>query len=205
MPFKKDESIDRRKFLKGLAAVGATIAAGGAAGGLVPQPAEAAPEGIPAKWDKEVDVVIVGTGHAGLAAAIIAADAGAKVVILEKMKKEQEGGNSKVSGNMWWTPTDLPAGACSTSSALCYGLTPKDASRPWPKRCRSSTTGSTTLGIKTNPLGIFQPEHPATPRLASCAPGAMAEVANGTLWTPLRRTGRPSGTSKSCTKRRPRR
>src|ERR1039458_8223072 len=115
----KRELVNRRGFLKGSAAAGAAAAAGG----LTPVPAKA--EGVPAKWDKEVDVVIVGTGHAGLAAAITATDAGAKVVILEKMKKEFEGGNSKVSGNMWWTPTDLPQ-AIQYIEALSYGLTPRE-------------------------------------------------------------------------------
>ena len=106
---------NRRQFLKGSVVAGAAVAAGGVVGGLAPATAKA--DGVPSKWNKEVDVVIVGTGHSGLAAAITATDAGAKVVMLEKMKKEFEGGNSKVSGNMWWTPTDLAAGPASTSAA----------------------------------------------------------------------------------------
>jgi NADPH-dependent 2,4-dienoyl-CoA reductase/sulfur reductase-like enzyme len=74
----KKEIVNRRAFLKGSAAAGSAVAAGA----LVPQTAQAV-ESVPAKWDKVVDVVIVGTGHAGLAAAITAVDAGAKVVILE--------------------------------------------------------------------------------------------------------------------------
>ena len=54
--------------------------------------AKAAP--IPQKWDKETDVVAVGYGLAGAAAAMTAHDAGAKVFILEKMPKGKEGGNS---------------------------------------------------------------------------------------------------------------
>jgi len=80
----------------------ATIATAGVLGS--PTPAIAA--GVPQKWDREVDVVVVGTGYTGLAAGITAMEAGAKVVVLEKAKKEHEGGNSKVSGNMWWTPTN---------------------------------------------------------------------------------------------------
>ncbi len=36
-------------------------------------------------WDKETDVLVVGSGYAGLSAAIEAHDAGASVIILEKM------------------------------------------------------------------------------------------------------------------------
>ena len=51
---------------------------------------------IPEKWNRTVDVLIVGTGFAGLSAAIEAYDAGASVILLEKMS--QPGGNSVISG-----------------------------------------------------------------------------------------------------------
>ncbi|MCX5915123.1 MAG: FAD-binding protein, partial [Deltaproteobacteria bacterium] len=40
---------------------------------------------IPGKWDLEYDVVVIGWGSAGTAAAVTAHDQGAKVLILEKM------------------------------------------------------------------------------------------------------------------------
>ena len=49
----------------------------------------------PQKWDDEADVIIVGNGFAGLAAAIEAKEAGSSVIILEKMKGY--GGNSTIS------------------------------------------------------------------------------------------------------------
>ena len=49
----------------------------------------------PHKWDEEADIIIVGSGFAGLAAAIEAKMAGCSVVILEKMKGY--GGNSTIS------------------------------------------------------------------------------------------------------------
>jgi flavocytochrome c len=47
------------------------------------------------KWDEKTDVLVIGSGFAGLAAAIEAANAGASVVVLEKMKAA--GGNSIIS------------------------------------------------------------------------------------------------------------
>jgi len=40
---------------------------------------------VPKKWDYEADVIVVGAGNAGLPAATVAAEAGAKVAILELM------------------------------------------------------------------------------------------------------------------------
>ncbi|MEO6624000.1 MAG: FAD-dependent oxidoreductase, partial [Burkholderiaceae bacterium] len=37
------------------------------------------------RWDETVDVVVVGCGYAGAVAAIAAHDAGARVLVLEKM------------------------------------------------------------------------------------------------------------------------
>ena len=65
---------------------------------------------LPASWDYSADVVVLGTGLAGLSTAIAAHDAGANVLILEKMPQEYEGGNSKVSGNIFWAPADVNLG-----------------------------------------------------------------------------------------------
>ena len=45
--------------------------------------------------DEQVDVVIIGSGVAGLSAAIEASEAGASVIVLEKMKVT--GGNTRIS------------------------------------------------------------------------------------------------------------
>ena len=51
-----------------------------------------------AKWDETVDVIVIGSGFAGLAAAIEAKKAGANVVVLEKMATF--GGNSIINGGI---------------------------------------------------------------------------------------------------------
>ena len=53
---------------------------------------------IPSTWDYSADVVVVGYGGAGAAAAIGAHDGGASVLILEKAPKGLAGGNTGVSG-----------------------------------------------------------------------------------------------------------
>lgn len=51
---------------------------------------------VPEKWDMEYDVIVVGWGAAGSAAAVTAHDGGAQVLILEKMP--EGGGNTRVCG-----------------------------------------------------------------------------------------------------------
>ncbi len=88
------EQVTRREFLKGAAITGAAAAAGS----LLPQTAAMAAGDVPDKWDKEADLVIVGAGSAGMAAAIEARDGGASVIVLEKASKY--GGTTALSGGI---------------------------------------------------------------------------------------------------------
>ncbi len=94
------KQIGRRSFLKAAAGVGAAAAVSPLAMHLGAE-AQAAAKPLPANWDETIDVVIVGSGFAGLAAAAEAAKAGAKAVILEKMPIY--GGNSIINGGLYAT------------------------------------------------------------------------------------------------------
>lgn len=67
--------------------------------------------GIISEWDYTADVVVLGTGLAGLSTAITANDAGANVLVLEKLDQAHEGGNSKVAGNVFYAPLTANDGA----------------------------------------------------------------------------------------------
>ncbi len=88
--------LNRREMLKrgaaGLAAAGALSL------GLGAREAQAAECQRPAKWDEEHDVVVIGSGFAGLAAAYEAKKTGVSVVVFEKMKVP--GGNSIINGGV---------------------------------------------------------------------------------------------------------
>jgi len=70
---------------------------------------------LPQKWDEAADIVIVGSGFAGLAAAIEAREAGSSVIILEKMMGY--GGNSTISdGVVAAAATQIQADSAITDS-----------------------------------------------------------------------------------------
>lgn len=78
------------------------------------------PHGENPDWDHEYDVVVLGSGGAGLTAALTAAIAGATVGVFEK--SDTVGGTTAVSGGIAWIPAHnrSPAGELTTDDALRY-------------------------------------------------------------------------------------
>jgi len=126
VPKEKEEpkKVSRREFVKEAAVGAAGVAAAGALASCAPAPAPT-PEVIektvevpvevikevevkpwlPEKWDEEADVVVVGHGFAAQTAAIEADRAGASVLMLEKAPEEFQGGNSRVCGQGFLSPS----------------------------------------------------------------------------------------------------
>lgn len=85
-------NINRRRF------IGTTIAAG--SGILV----SGASSGKEITWDAECDVLVVGYGGAGAAAAIAAADRGASVILIDKQSEADIVNNTRMSGGIFHAP-----------------------------------------------------------------------------------------------------
>ena len=96
---EKSTTIKRRAVLKGILGTGAAVSMTPLALNLTARDAHAAPRALPQQWDETVDVLIIGSGFAGLAAATEAAAAGATTLILEKMPSY--GGNSIINGGVY--------------------------------------------------------------------------------------------------------
>ena len=178
--------LSRREFLKDAAVAGSAAATAGVLGSVTTAPAMAA--GGPDHWHKEADVVVVGTGFAGLAAAITAAESGAKVVIIEKASQEYEGGNSKVSGQMWWTPkADQINGAVTYAKAMAYGTTPDDCLVALMNEMSNLNAWILAkTGITAQVYTRYCPENPELPGGSSMQVYNAGLGGTGRLYLPLR-------------------
>ena len=102
---KEKKGITRREFVKGAAAGAAGVVAAGALASCAPAKEEEK-SWMPEQWDEEADVVVVGHGFAAQAAAIEADRAGVSVIMLEKAPEEFQGGNSRVCGQGFLSPSE---------------------------------------------------------------------------------------------------
>ncbi|MGI6207674.1 MAG: FAD-dependent oxidoreductase [Anaerolineae bacterium] len=122
--------ISRRLFVKGGALTGAGVAASGLFTALgaaaqtgtptpeangtatpeatptaTPAPREIRP--VPEKWDLETEVLVIGYGGAGAAAAIAAHEAGAEVLIIEKQPEDGHTSNTQMCAGAFLAPDSV--------------------------------------------------------------------------------------------------
>jgi succinate dehydrogenase/fumarate reductase flavoprotein subunit len=120
---------------------------------------------MPHNWDIEADVVVVGFGAAGMAAAVTAHDLGAKVVILEKAPQGEEGGNTRVAGQGYLNTSSVEQ-AIAYLTALCGPYTvPEAMVRVWSEEMCQNNAWLQGLGGDPQehqhpPVGIEFPDLP---------------------------------------------
>lgn len=122
---------------------------------------------VPANWDYEADVVVVGFGAAGMAAAVTAHELGAKVIILEKAPEGEEGGNTRVAGQGYLN-TSSAESAVAYLTALCGPFTvPEAMVKVWAdEMCRNNDwlagLGGDPQEHQHPPVGIEFPDLPGS-------------------------------------------
>jgi succinate dehydrogenase/fumarate reductase flavoprotein subunit len=102
--------MNRRDLLRNGGGMAAAFAAGGLSS---PNVASAQTQGAPAEWDRETDVLVIGSGASGFPAAIVAREAGSAVLIVEA--QPHVGGHGICSGG------NVPLGG-GTSRQKKFGI-----------------------------------------------------------------------------------
>lgn len=110
MDERTSSGLSRRQFITGAGAGALGLAGMGLAGCSGEQTEVTLDFAKTVPWNASYDVVIVGLGGAGATAAITAADAGAKVLVVEKAPLGDEGGNSAVCDQYILTWKDEQSG-----------------------------------------------------------------------------------------------
>jgi succinate dehydrogenase/fumarate reductase flavoprotein subunit len=119
------------------------------------------------QWDMEADVVVVGFGAAGVAAAVTAHDLDADVLLLEKAPQGQEGGNTRVAGQGYLNTSSADQ-AVDYLTALCGPYTvPEVMIRTWAEEMCQNNAWLASLGAdpqehQHHPAGIEFPEFPGS-------------------------------------------
>ena len=140
-------------------------------------------------WNNQVietDVVVVGYGGAGAAAAITAHDTGARVIILEKMPIG--GGNTRLSNGHLFTPTSREA--VKYLEALCFGKTSREIIQAYVEGCMRINDWIKEMGGETEVSQILEVIYPtwgipSWPNFPGVEHTEVREVAGGTVNEPL--------------------
>lgn len=117
-------------------------------------------------WNKETDVIVVGFGGAGAAAAISAHDAGARVLLLEK--NPEGGGNTQYSGGTIREYLDVDK-ATTYIEQLTYQSVPRDHIQVFVEECMQNPGWLKELGAdmeRADSAGFPDAPHVVFPHLA---------------------------------------
>lgn len=166
-------TLNRRKFLSSSALL--------ATSSLISVTANAAcKDPMPAKWDEEVDVIVVGSGFAGLAAAAEAKNANAgNVIVLEKMRAP--GGNSVINGGIFavpGNPAQVKLGIKDSPELLASDMIAAGLGYGYPEKIKAMTEEALPtyewtvkeLGVQYNDkVGHSVPRHVSAITVSRCA------------------------------------
>jgi succinate dehydrogenase/fumarate reductase flavoprotein subunit len=139
------------------------------------------------QWDDETEVLIIGFGGAGAVAAITARDAGARVLIVEKMEKG--GGNTNISIGGFLSLKDL-AGALQYLESLCsqvFRIVDPEMVRIYAEECMKNREWFERQGARTHVYGgAGFPQLPGADSIEKRMVTGRNTVEENSLWNFLR-------------------
>lgn len=179
-------TVSRRSLIKGSALLALGAAATGLMGCSSEPKAEAVP-GVPESWDIETDILVLGCGGAGLAAAITARmESDLDVIVVEAAPAEEAGGNTRVSGNTFILPdTPEQAAAYQTELNANYRVEAEliDA---WAQNLFDNRAWIEDLGLELHQEKFASPEFPGVEGGEGVITYTIGGViGNASLWAPL--------------------
>ncbi|WP_281689980.1 FAD-dependent oxidoreductase [Pseudonocardia thermophila] len=123
----------------------------------------------------EVDLVVVGFGGAGAAAAITAHDAGARVVVCEKQAADAHTPSTRMSGGLVMAVDDAEKGAAYLD-ACAGGMVPTEVTRAWAESAAGVLDWlRTTAGLTFSRINTAEhPELPGADAIGVHQPGEAA-------------------------------
>src|SRR4051794_33983010 len=94
------------------------------------------------------DLIVVGYGAAGVAAAVSAARLGARVVLIEKQPRDALYSSTRMSGGLIMGASD-PGEATAYLDACSGGMIPIEVSRAWAERAVGVQDWMRSIGIES--------------------------------------------------------
>lgn len=113
----------------------------------------------PIKFDREADIVVVGFGGAGAAAAITARRLGASVIVLEKQHAARHTPSTRMSGGLVMGVNE-PAAAATYLDDCADGMIPVELSQAWAQRALGLIDWLHSIDPALNLSRIGGAEHP---------------------------------------------
>ena len=168
------QGVSRRDFLKGASATAAGAAAMGLTGSVIAAEASpvsgANPFWMPEKWDYETDILVVGHGAAGCAAAIEACKEGfGEVMVIDAAPEGEDRGTSSVCGQLVLCPTDVEGAIAYQNFSNDPYVVDEDIMRAWAEEICKNIEWLESIGIDNMVLRNDSPEFTEAPGADSIA------------------------------------
>ncbi|MEY8315493.1 FAD-binding protein [Adlercreutzia muris] len=166
-----ETNFSRRGFLKGAGVTALGTAALGLAACSVPETPQAEPLGstgepqttknMPETWDFAADIIVIGSGGAGLAAGIAGCQSASSVILLEVSPEEECGGNTRVSGNIIMVPDSVEKGVTYQTNLNGGYIVDPDIVHAWSQGLVDNLPWLTDLGYEMVFAKFASPEFPS--------------------------------------------